>query len=294
MMERRQLQAVEPYGLKNMPMRPRERQRLLEIPGTVHIERDGGEIFLVPELGQLRLYWGFEDPETMRQLFPGMFDELRPQITPERGDFVATDLVGLPRREWLMPLFRDASFEFFAEWMDMTHAALNPDDIPEFPEGVSIRRATAEDIDACREIWNTAYGEYGDGAQRFDALVDASSWMGVLEAGGSVAGFVINGEVERAEATILAAAVSPSAWGNEYGRLLLRAASYQLTTQDARRAHIRVRPDIPQALKTCSDVGFRFNRSGLEYRRPTDEAAIEAELAERRRVGVKARFGGWR
>src|SRR5690606_7739377 len=115
-----------------------------------------------------------------------------------------------------------------------------------------------------------------------------------LEGGDGIVGFVINGEVERAEGEILAAAVTPSARGNEYGRLLLRAANFQLTTQEARRSTIRVRPDIPQALKTCADVGFRFNRSGLEYRRTTDEEAIQRELAERRRVGVKARFGGWR
>ncbi len=294
MMERRQLQATEPFGLKNMPMRPRERARLLETPGAVHVESDDGEVILVPDLGQLRLYWGFDDQETMRQVFPEMFEALREHITPDGADYVATDLVGLPTREWLMPMFRDAMFEFFAEWMDMTNPGLDPDVIPEFPEGVTIRRAQEDDFERCREIWLAAQGEVAEGPRSFDAMIDESTWIGAMEDGGTLVGFVINGEVDRAEGRVLTMAVAPEADGHNYGVLLLQAATYQLTTQEARRATIRVRPDIPNALKTCADAGFKFSRGGLEYRRPTDESLIEEVLEERRRVGVKARFGKWR
>jgi hypothetical protein len=54
------------------------------------------------------------------------------------------------------------------------------------------------------------------------------------------------------------------------------------------------RPDVPQARRTCTAVGFRPGRMGLEYRRTTDEDAIRERLEARRRAGVKARFGNWR
>ena len=294
MMERRQLVEAEPFALKNMPMRPRERRRLLEREGTLHIEEERGEVFLVPELGQLRIYWGFENVEAMRTLFPGWFDELRAHITLDRADYVAMDLVSLPNRNWLDPMLDDASFEFFAEWMEMTHSDLDPDAVPDFPEGVTMRRGEADDVTRCRDIWIEAYGELGDGPRTFDALVEEASWHGVMESNGDIVAFAFNGEVERAEGTVLSAAVAPEAWGNGYGRLILQAAAFQLATQEARRTTIRVRPDIKQSLRACSDVGFRFSRGGLEFRRTTDEEAISRKKQERRVAGVKARFGKWR
>jgi ribosomal protein S18 acetylase RimI-like enzyme len=294
MMERRQMQIDEPFALKNTPLRPRERQRLLESPDAIRVGNEDGELILLPHLGQLRLYWGFIDQETMRQVFLDMFEAIREDITPERADYVSMDLAGLPTREWLKPLLQEADFEFFAEWMDMQHPSLDPEEVPEFPDDLTMRRATDDDLDRCRTIWNEAHGDYGDGPRSFDAMVEASSWIGALEEDGEVIAFAINGPVDRAEADIFTAVVAPEARGKGYGDLILQAACFQLTTQEARRATIRVRPDIPQALKTCSDNGFKPLRSGIEYRRTTDQAEIDRVREERRFVGVKARFGRWR
>jgi hypothetical protein len=75
---------------------------------------------------------------------------------------------------------------------------------------------------------------------------------------------------------------------------VLAAATYALSAADAVRATIRVRPDITQALRVCSSLGFRHQRGGLEYRRDVDEAAIAERRQARRVAGVKARFGKWR
>ena len=88
--------------------------------------------------------------------------------------------------------------------------------------------------------------------------------------------------------------VAPDEWGNGYGRLILAAAAYCHASQGAVRARIRVRPDIKQGLKTAAEEGFRFHRSGVEYRRLVDEDALRQAREARRFIGVKARFGGWR
>ena len=292
--QRRVLEPASPFGLRNMPMRPRAWQALIETPGAVHLADEDGEMLLVPEQGQLRLYWAYFDMETMRILFPAQFAQIRNHIDAVPAEYVAMDLVGVANRDWFAPLLRDADFEFFAEWMEMVNADLDPARVPEFPEGVSMRRAQDGDIDRLREIYLAAYGQYHEGERTFDAMVESAQWAGVLETGGTIAAFALNGGVERGEGRILAAAVAPEHWGQGLGRLVLAAAAYQLASREGLRAVIKVRPDITQGLRVASDLGFRHLRSGLEYRRSVDEAAIEEARHTRRVAGVKARFGDWR
>ncbi|MEX2445788.1 MAG: GNAT family N-acetyltransferase [Dehalococcoidia bacterium] len=275
-------------------MRPRAWQAMVETPDAVHVADEDGEMLLVPEQGQLRLYWAYADTESMRFLFPAHFADVRDHIDADRAEHVSMDLVGFVNRNWLNPLLKDADFEFFAEWMEMVQPDLDPANVPEFPEGVRMRRAEDGDVDRLREIWLDAYGEYHEGERAFDAMVEQAEWGGVLEVNGEVAGFALNSGVERAEGRILTAAVAPEHWGNGYGRLVLAAAAYQLASREAVRAVVKVRPDIKQALRTCADLGFRHLRSGLEYRRSLDEAALDQKHEERRIGGVKARFGNWR
>jgi ribosomal protein S18 acetylase RimI-like enzyme len=280
--------------MRNVPMRPRAWRALLETPGTITAERDGGTLALVPDAGELRLYWAFESTEVMRTSFAEMFDELRPHATPDAADYVVLDLVEVPGKEWLEPILQDAAFEFFAEWMEMSHPDLDPNAVPEFPSDVTMRRAKQADLARVREIWRDAYGDYADGERAIAHRVDTASWIGVLESDGEIAAFAANGDIEEAEGRVLTAAVAPAWRGNGYGKLVLAAAAYQLTTRDARRATVLARPDVPQALRTCSGVGFRPGRTGLEYRRTTDEDAIRERYEARRLAGVKARFGNWR
>lgn len=296
MNDRRQLEAEDAvFALKNTQLRPRERRDLLESPSTFYVDSDNGEVILADVQGQQQLFWAFRDVESMRQEFPAMWQQAREQIRRDEVDYVATDVSGLPTREWLDPLLRDADFEFFAEWMEMSNPDLDQDAVPEFPDGVTMRKADEDDLERIYEIWSEAYGDYGDGAATFDWLTEQAAWAGALEdEDGNLIAFAFNGAVERAEGRVLAAAVAPEAWGNGYGRLILAAAVYQLAANEAVRATIRVRPDIKQSLRTCADLGFKYARAGLEYRRPTDEEAIAQKWEERRVAGVKARFGKWR
>lgn len=295
MNERRTLEQDQTFGLRNAPLRPLQRRELLEREGTFHIESEDGEVILAPDEGQQRLFWAFRDVESMRQDFPEMWAQAREHIAREEIDYVATDVSGLPTREWLDPLLKDADFELFAEWMDMQNPDLDADAVPEFPEGVTMRKATEEDLDRFYEIWSEAYGDLGDGPATFDWLTEQAAWAGALEdADGDVIAFAFNAPVERNAGRVLTAAVAPEAWGNGYGRLILGAAVYQLAASEALTAAIRVRPDIKQGLRTCADLGFTYGGAGIEYRRITDEEAIAQRREERRVAGVKARFGKWR
>ncbi len=292
-MNPRRLQATAPQ-IRNVPMRPRAWRELLETPGIITVDREQGTLALVPEGGELHLYWAFASVEDMRTSFAEMFADLRPQIAGAGVDYVALDLVEVHGKEWLEPILDDADFRFFAEWMELSHPDLDPNAVPEFPPEVAMRRAKKADLARVRAIWSEAYDEYADGEHAIAHAVDTASWIGVLERDDEIVAFAANGDTDEAEGRVLTAAVAPEWRGHGYGRLLLAAAAYQLSTKDARRATVIARPDVPQALRTCTAVGFRPGRMGLEYRRTTDEDAIAQRREEKRRAGVKARFGGWR
>ena len=294
MNERQRIAEAQPFLLRNTPLRPRERERLLQTQGAVHLTNERGEMLLVPQRGQYHLYWAYNDIESMRALFPKMWTQIRKKVDPDEADHVHLDLVEVQNRDWFDPMLNSADFFKFAEWMEMIHPDLDPAKVPEFPDGVTMRRATDEDLDVFSAIWSDAYGDLNDGERTFEAMVEEVSWAGALEQDGKVIAFAMNGAIEGSEGEILAACVAPDAWGNGYGRLVLAAAAYRHASQGAIRARIKVRPDIKPALKTCADLGFRFHRAGIEYRRPVDEDAIRQAREERRVVGVKARFGGWR
>ena len=291
---RRMIESSSPWTLRNAPVRPRDWRALIELPGATLVEDDGGEMLLTPDLGQARLHWAYTDIEELRLLFPQHFEQVRKQATADRADYMIMDLVAFVNRDWLDPLFRDASLDFFAEWMDMVHPALDTVEVPEIPDGVTMRRATPADTDRMREIWTDAYGEYADGPRSFDAMMAAASWSGALERQGEIIGFALNGDVERGEGHVLTVAVDPEHQHHGGGKLLLQAALYQLASKDATTAVIRVRPDIKPALRVCAGLGMRHLRSGHEFRRSLDEAAITAAREARRVGGVKARFGEWR
>jgi ribosomal protein S18 acetylase RimI-like enzyme len=280
--------------MRNTPVSAREWRERLDSPGATVIDAEVGQMAIVPERGQLTLCWAFTDIDTMRQHYTAMFDALKPEIADADVDFLTMDFVQVQNRDWLKPLLDDTDFHFFAEWIEMTHPGLDPEVIPEFPEGVTMRRATDDDVERMYEIWTEAYGDLLPGPGTFDYYLEHQTWTGALEQDGKVVAFAINGPVEAAVGEIFDAVVAPEARGHGYGQLVLAAAAYQLSTQEARRATVRVRPDIKQALRTCSEMGFKPGRAGLEYRRTTDEEAIKQRRDERRVAGVKARFGGWR
>src|SRR6059058_513099 len=81
-MNPRQLQASPPQ-VRNVPLRPRAWRELIATPGAVLAERPAGTLALVPQRGELHLYWSFEGVEGMRSAFAEMWDELRPHINTD-------------------------------------------------------------------------------------------------------------------------------------------------------------------------------------------------------------------
>lgn len=293
--ERRGIQAAQPPMFRNTPMPPRVWRELLESDDVAAIEGDAGGLALAQDGGQLNLHYAFSELEEMRLSFVPMFDELKDELASFDADYVRIDLIQVPDRTWIEPLLHQTDFKEFGEWMDMVHAELDPEmPPPEFPSGVTMRRATPDDVEAIVALEEEAYGDFSDGETATLMRLEDAAWAGVLEQDGEIIAYAANDEVQRAEGRVLTAGVHPDARGNGYGALVLQAATYQLIANDARRASVRVRPEIPAALRVTQAAGYRPGLRGIEWRRTLDEDAIAAERQAKRISGVKARFGGWR
>ena len=291
--ERRAIGQNIEFTVRNEPLNSRKRASLLEQDSTVHLSSATGELILAHENGQQSVYWGFDSIDSMRKEFAAMWEEALVSVDRDEIDYLSMNLSQVSTREMVIPVLETASFKQFAEWIEMLHPDL-PESPPVFSTGIAMRRAGEDDLDIFESIWSDALGELTDGLATFDDFASRADWAGALTLDNEVIGFAFNGTSINGDGEVLTAAITPNQWGNGYGHELLEAALYQLRTIDHVRAVIRVRPDVRQALKICSELGMRHSAGGIEWRRSIDEEEINLELEAKRKAGVKARFGGWR
>lgn len=292
--DRREL-TVRASMTRNVPLRPEEWDVLLHDLETCAAETDAGRMAFAVIDGQLRLHYMFGTDEELKADFWSLWNALHPTLTAYGHPYLAIDLVELPNRAWIAPLLDEAHFTLFGDWIDMERHEVHGMHPPAIPDGCTMRKATPSDFERILDIADEAYAQYGDGEVVMRARLNGAQWIGVLEEGGQIVAYAINAQPDSTGVgRILSAAVAPEAWGQGYGRVILEAAAYQLGTKDARRAVIRIVPEAPHAVETAMRASFRTGRRGLQFRRPTDEAAIAAALEEQRRVGMKVRFGEWR
>lgn len=293
-MERERMQNVQPM-LRNTPMRGRQWRDLLERDDIALAESEAGQLLVVPQDGQLNLHYAVTSEEAGRQGFAAMFADIEDSIDEAGWEYTRIDLVELPNRLWIETLLRDAGFRAFGEWMDMEKRDMRTDvQPPEIPEAFAMRRGGDDDHDAVVAMEAAAYDDDSLGEQTTRTQLEDAAWLGILEKDGEPVSYAINNHARGAQARILSAAVDPEHRGSGLGRVMLEAAAYQIVSQEATLAVVRVNPLIGPAVRAATAAGFRGARRGIEFRRPTD-ADVRQQIEDSERVtGVKARFGEWR
>ncbi len=292
--DRNAVEAATPR-LRNVPLRPREWEEMIERDDVTSVSLEDGVLAIVPQFGQLCLYFVFLGEEEGRSHFAELFDALTDDIEEEGWPYTRIDLVEMMNRIWIEPLLQEAEFRQHGEWMEFERRELREEmPPPEIPEGYRMRRATEADHDAIVAIEADAYGDDTHGEEATRIRLQQANWVGVLEHEGDLVGYAINATAQRGVGRIVSVGVDPDSWGHHLGRVLLEAAAYQVASQGGTRAVVEVNPAIGAAIRAARDAEFRAGRRGVEWRRPTDPE-VRAELREAARLsGVKARFGEWR
>jgi GNAT superfamily N-acetyltransferase len=281
-------------AVRNVPIRAREWEALLDLDDTEAVEVDGGEMALVQLDGQFQLLFSFETNEIMKAAFNPMWDVLKKKLKGYQTPYLRCDLVSFPVREWIDHMLDEADFVPFSAWIEMEHRS--PADLvpPDPLAGVTIRKATPADWARIVEIESDAYGQYSDGADVTRERLQGALWTGLIEVDGHAVAYAVNAPVEGRGGRILSAAVAPEAWGRGLGAVIVQAAGYQLASAGARLLVLLARPDIPRSIETARAAGFRPGRGGSEFRRSLDERANAARRRARHVDGMKVRFGEWR
>ncbi len=170
------------------------------------------------------------------------------------------------------------------------NAKLPPATVP----GVKFRAATEADVRDLARIDDEAFPNTPIGADAMrDRLTIPRYETLVAMAGKEMAGFyMIEKPEEEGVGWISIIAVASAHQGRGIGRALTVRAARRLFALGARQAGLSTDEDNARAIRLYVSLGFRQDRAGREYARPTDPQRVEQLRVENE--GTLIRFGGWR
>jgi ribosomal protein S18 acetylase RimI-like enzyme len=257
------------------------------------IERDGN-ILAVDAVGGAKLIYGFEDTRAFVDLFPEMFEELLPRVRESLGaETVRFRLAYSPARPVVEPVLKRLWFSPVRDWLGFTlarHAKLPPPTVA----GVKFRDASNADLADLVRIDDESFPNTPIALDAMrERLRTSRNEVAVATRRKEVVGFYL---IERPEdegvgwISIIAVAASDRRRG--IGRALTVRAATRLFALGAREAGLSTDEDNATAIRLYVGLGFRQDRAGRDYDRPTDPERIEQMRAAGE--GTLIRFGGWR
>jgi ribosomal-protein-alanine N-acetyltransferase len=169
-------------------------------------------------------------------------------------------------------------------------AKLPPATVP----GVKFRAATEADVRDLARIDDEAFPNTPIGADAMrDRLTIPRYETLVAMAGKEMAGFyMIEKPEEEGVGWISIIAVAPPHQGRGIGRALTIRAAKRVFALGGREAGLSTDEDNSAAIRLYVSLGFRQDRAGRDYSRPTDPKRIEQMRVAGE--GTLIRFGGWR
>lgn len=273
-----------------------EVRRLQEERPELALSEDEGVMLLQPKRNRAWLFYGFNNLDALRREFKPMFERLVSALKPgeaSRGIFLW--FADQPNRPYVEPVFIDCFFELKHEWMEMALARLPEDAVAdEVAPGFVLRRGSSGEQEAAAAIDVAAFADETWQAEDFvDAASEASEFRVLKERDGSrVVGYVGLWLEEGRVGKIDLLGVHPDFRRRGLAEAMLRWSLAWFRGQGVRRARLTVHTDNAAAIALYRKLGFTHQRSGLTYRRPTDEREL-AETAQKRK-GTYVKFGDWR
>lgn len=274
-----------------------EVQRLQEERPELVAASEAGVMLLHPKRNRAWLYYGFSNQDALRRWFRPLFEGLAAALRADeasRGIFLW--FADLPNRPYVEPVLVDCFFELKHEWMEMGLARLPEDAAPidEIAPGFVLRRASPAEQEAAGAIDVAAFAdEAWQVADFVDAAREASEFRVLEQRDGScVVGYVGLWLEEGRVGKIDLLGVHPDFRRRGLAEAMLRWSLAWFREQGMRRGRLTVHTDNTAAIALYRKLGFTHQRSGLTYRRSTDEREL-AEMAQKRK-GTYVKFGDWR
>jgi ribosomal protein S18 acetylase RimI-like enzyme len=256
------------------------------------IERDGN-LLSVDAVGGAKLIYGFENPRAFVDLFPEMFEELLPRLRSSLdAETVRFRLTHSPARPVVEPVLKRLWFSPTRDWLGFTLAKGTR--LPASTvRGVQFRDAVGSDLEDLVRIDDEAFPQTPIGVDDMrNRLRTDRVEVVVATSGREMVGFSLIEKPEDGVGWISILAVAARHRGRGIGRALTIRAAKRLFALGAHAAGLSTDEDNSAAIRLYVGLGFRQDRSGRDYSRPTDPARVEQMRVENE--GTLIRFGGWR
>jgi ribosomal-protein-alanine N-acetyltransferase len=257
------------------------------------IERDGNLLSVDP-IGGAKLIYGFENQRAFVELFSEMFDELLPRIRKSLdAETVRFRLTYSPARPVVEPVLKRLWFTPSRDWIGFTldkQTKLPAAAVP----GVKFRDATEADIDELLRIDREAFPDTPIPRELMLERLRSDRVESVLAiaAKEAVGCYLIERPESEGVGWISIIAVDDAHRGRGIGRALTVRAAKRLFAVGAREAGLSTDEGNTAAIRLYVSLGFRQDRAGRDYSRPTDPERIQQIRSEGQ--GTLIRFGGWR
>lgn len=257
------------------------------------VEREGN-LLSVDAAGGAKLIYGFENPRAFVDHFAEMFEELLPRLRTSLGaETVRFRLSYSPARPVVEPVLKRLWFTPSRDWLGFVidRGAKLPSATA---TGIKFRAATPADVEAVVRIDDECFPNTPIPVDAMlERLRSERHEIVVATRGRDIAGFYnIERPEEEGVGWISIIAVARAHQGRGIGRALTVRAAKRLFALGAREAGLSTDEDNARAIRLYVSLGFRQDRAGREYARPTDPERIEQMRVENE--GTLIRFGGWR
>lgn len=256
------------------------------------VERDGN-ILSVDAVGGAKLIYGFENPRAFVDLFPEMFEELLPKLHNALGsESVRFRLTYSPARPMAEPVLKKLMFTPEREWLGF-NLKKNVKLPPASATGVKFRDATEDDAAELSRIDRESFPNTPILPEAMlDRLRSERVQVIVAVVGGEVVGFALIEAPEEGTGWISVLAVTAAHRGRGIGRALAVRAAKRIFGLGGDEAGLSTDVDNATAIRLYVGLGFKQDRAGRDYSRPTDPKRIEQLRAQGE--GTFVRFGNWR
>jgi ribosomal protein S18 acetylase RimI-like enzyme len=272
-------------------------QRLQKERPELVAAKEAGVMLLQPQGNRAWLSYGFESVDVLRREFRSMLEGLTKSLrADEAKSGIFLWFVDQPNRPYIEPVLADCLFELRHEWMEMALARLPEGASPadEIAPGFILGHAVAGKQEAAAAIDVAAFADNAWQMADFVGAAGRAAEFRVLKERESsrVAGYIGLWLEEGRVGKIDLLGVHADFRRRGLAEAMLRWSLAWFREQGMRRAKLAVHTDNTAAIALYRKLGFAHERSGLTYRRPTDEREL-AEMAQKRK-GTYVKFGDWR
>ena len=270
--------AETPRVVRNQP--GADYDAMFKLPRFLSTQCEGGYLLGIPYGRHLKLFYEFDSLGPLHANLRGLVNDMG-ELALKHSDcrLLALEYDDFPNRHHVDHTISGAHFRDPLSFLLLRCRDMREQELPDAPDGVTTRPATAADADAIADLEERVSGEDALAPPLPDAFLDSARTVLVAEREGAVAGYIRLLDAER-RGLMAEEFLVDEEGGAEAAVALLRATVEHGRADDRRALTIRVGADAVGD-PVFKSFGFKHDGDGLQYLRLADPEAAYAAINKR-------------